>query len=599
MRLYSVMMGQLVARTAVHVGAGTGRETTDDLCRRDASGHFIMPGTAIAGALRSITTRLAPRMNGNGVCRALTNAGGDQPCECRVCHLFGEVNPGEGASGRASRLFVAHALARLPEHASPRIRDAVGIDRQTRTSARESAAKFDLESLPAGTVFDLRLELEDANADDERLLAVALAEWQAGRVWLGGRAARGLGAFDLQEIRLKTLDMTRDEGLLAYLKTDAPDGAASIAPDWIERRLSEARANVNGQAAAVVNDPDVPRPEAHSFFSVAFNIDCEALFLANDAVAAARAGLDHAPLLDAISRTGAPVLPGASLRGVLRAQAERIARTLATLETEGEGEAAAPSFGQICPACDPLRRPTGDEQARDIPLASCDALLKGEVPTDKEVREAQLCLACRLFGCTRRGSRLRVEDARGVEGTRKRLDFLAIDRFTGGGRDGFKFDALASWKPVFSARLHLENPTAWELGWLALALRDLAEGMVTIGFGAAKGFGRARVESLIAQHGFIGDDDFVGPPELAARAPRATSGLYRALRWRTSEAAEREELLSMARSWVEEFHVKRRGFAREERLRLTKDTYFGSSNDPTLASVSTLYDREAYRCRMN
>ena len=89
-----------------------------------------------------------------------------------------------------------------------------------------------------------------------------------------------------------------------------------------------------------------------------------------------------------------------------------------------------------------------------------------------------------------RGSRLVIEDAAlqaGTDPVFKVQDFLAIDRFTGGGRDGAKFDAVGLWRPAFTARLRLENPQAWELGWLALVLRDLAEGWLSVGFGRRQG----------------------------------------------------------------------------------------------------------------
>jgi len=86
-------------------------------------------------------------------------------------------------------------------------------------------------------------------------------------------------------------------------------------------------------------------------------------------------------------------------------------------------------------------------------------------------------------------------------------DFLAIDRFTGGGRNNAKFDVLALWQPRFTARLRLENPQPWELGWLALTLRDLAEGWLTLGFGAAKGFGKVTVSTWSATFGFIQPGD--------------------------------------------------------------------------------------------
>lgn len=50
--------GNLVLRTALHVGTGDGA-TADDLLRHNARGRLLIPGTAIAGALRSIATGLA------------------------------------------------------------------------------------------------------------------------------------------------------------------------------------------------------------------------------------------------------------------------------------------------------------------------------------------------------------------------------------------------------------------------------------------------------------------------------------------------------------------------------------------------------------
>lgn len=56
---YDMVTGRLVSRTAVHVGSGEGAGTTDALLRRDAQGRLLIPGTALAGALRTIATRLA------------------------------------------------------------------------------------------------------------------------------------------------------------------------------------------------------------------------------------------------------------------------------------------------------------------------------------------------------------------------------------------------------------------------------------------------------------------------------------------------------------------------------------------------------------
>lgn len=573
MNEYRVITGRLIARTALHVGTGAGVAVTDDLLRRDMKGRYLLPGTAIGGALRAIATRLAPRL-GSNVCRALRPDGDiseterDKPCGCPVCHLFGDVNPSEGNTeadgGRASRLFIAHAIANLLPTRTARIRDGVGIDRASRAAARAGSVKFDLEVLPKGTEFELRLELEDASEDDERLLAAALAEWQTGRAWIGGRVARGLGAFALEQVRLIRHALATSDDLLDFLQADKPweastDQATTVDESWLCSRLAEARTKLPG---AVPSNEGIAR----SFFTAQFDLRFAGMLLTNDEQAAVRSGFDHAPLLAQMSPDGTPILPGASLRGVLRSQAERIARTLTIIKTDADG------FLKKCPACNPV------ESRAKQPLANCDSLIRatGKDDTD-EVTEGELCLACRLFGSTRRGSRFIVEDTEARSTARKPLDFIAIDRFTGGVKGNAKFDAFALWQPVFRVCCHLENPETWELGWLALVLRDLSDGLVTVGFGAAKGFGRARIEAWTADYGFISDDDFMGAAELAKTALQPTSGLYRVLHWEMQDNAHRQQLLSLAGEWVKAFGKKCEGFKRKDELRLKSDSYFTSN----------------------
>ena len=214
-------------------------------------------------------------------------------------------------------------------------------------------------------------------------------------------------------------------------------------------------------------------------------------------------------------------MAGAGLRGVLRSHAERIARTLATLEADGQE-----AFCKTCPACSPV------ESRAESPLASCDSLLrKAEVSANEEVVDHQLCLACRLFGSTRRGSRLVVEDAlyqptqQQEKPVLKMLDFLAIDRFTGGGADGAKFDALALWKPAFAFRLYLDNPKSWELGWLELVLRDMVAGWLHVGMGTAKGFGRVKLLNLHRTLGYFSRAD-IDDLSLKAEGQRTDDSLY-------------------------------------------------------------------------
>ena len=556
---YRVITATLTARTAVHIGSGEGNDLTDALLRRDAAGRPIIPGTAIAGALRSLLTRLSPRLWAEKPpCVALT--GGSGSCSCPVCHLFGDVNPTdeEGSQSAASRLLVFNAT---PSGNLPRslIRDGVGIDRVTGAAARAGAVKFDLEVLPAGATFDLRLELRDAAPEDEALLAAGLAEWQARRLWLGGRVARGLGAFDLSDLAYRTLSLEEPAHLMTFLKDDQPWKQAQTQPDWLAKQLATLHPVSNSHQSEAIT---------RGWVTVTGLLQAEGPLLTNDTLTSGATGFDHAPLLAQWGDWRQPVLTGAGLRGVLRSHAERIARTLATHNAAGQEV-----FLQKCPACSPVESRAGE------PLASCDTLLKGKISSDKIVDDEHLCLACRLFGSTRRGSRLMVEDALFAGDkppTLKMLDFLAIDRFTGGGAEGAKFDALALWNPAFALRLHLENPAPWELGWLALVLRDLAEGWLTVGFGAAKGFGRVRLENWVATFGYLTPDD---APDLVQRhLITQTSGVYTTAQVTEATTGWR----ALAQQWVNTFRKQvNENFARPEELALTQDSYFGR--------VDTLY----------
>lgn len=573
---FRAIVGDLKLRSALHVGSGRGTETVDALLRRDARGQLLIPGTALAGLLRSLATRLASRLSGERACAALHNS--DERCGCLVCRLFGEVNlqeeeahQNESAGQNASRLLVYDAI--LDKSPGVRIRDGVGIDRTTGAAARRERSKFDLEVLPAHTTFRLRLEIDARLNEDKalQLLAAVLAEWQAGRSTIGGRVARGLGTFRLENVHFVEQDLNQPQTLLSFLRGGPFWNGQGGDAGWLETQVQLLRQQVEAAPA-----PDIPT--ARSWALAEFMLAAQGPFLTHDLVQAGRSNFDHAPVLAAYAKGADPLLPGASLRGVLRSQAERIARTLTTLtswDSSADPAERQQSFLTHCPSCHPLTT------ALTAPLTSCSSLIQKQLDRHERQRleqrgaEEKLCLACRLFGSTWNGSRLRVEDAHLAEGTDpeyKVLDFLAIDRFTGGGRDSAKFDAAVLWKPRFRMRLFLENPQPWELGWLALALRDLHEGLATVGFGAAKGFGRVAIQDPEVNIGFLHESDFPLPalPQQengdetvrqvfqAARTAGQqlhqeqdkSSGLYQVIQY---SASDKEKWLALANGWVKAF----------------------------------------------
>jgi CRISPR/Cas system CSM-associated protein Csm3 (group 7 of RAMP superfamily) len=439
-----IFSAKLKARTALHIGSGRATDTTDALIRRDSMGVPLIPGTAVAGTLRSLLTRLAPRLDGT-ICNSLkAKKERENPCSCTVCQLFGDINPTdeENATSKASRLLVYNA--KLVTANQSVIRDGVGIERGAGVAARAGAVKFDLELLPAETCFDLRLELRYPTPEVETLLAAGLAEWQVGRAWLGGRVARGLGAFTLEGLEVKHQDLNHATQLMAFLRGETSPAADST---WLSNRVS---------TISIVSSTEALPAISRQWVELTGTLQATGLLLINDTMQAGLSGFDHAPLLQKASEWQRPILSGSTIRGVLRSHAERLARTLTTRQAlqvkTDEAEAAEEWFLQHCPACDPNARRLGRkiEEEKLPALESCDSLLLYSVGLDGNtyIESEKLCLACRLFGSSRWGSRFLVEDAPyhgSKRPTYKMLDFVAIDRFTGGGADKLKFDALALW----------------------------------------------------------------------------------------------------------------------------------------------------------
>jgi len=159
-------------------------------------------------------------------------------------------------------------------------------------------------------------------------------------------------------------------------------------------------------------------------------------------------------------------LPGSSLKGMLRSHAERIIRTV-------HGESS-----EIC--CDPLHK-----------NRSCGTRTQDIKDTAQQYKA--LCLACRMFGHTVQASHLYIADAYPSQA----IDQLpirhqvAIDRLSGGVAVG-PFELEVAQTGRFQTQLTLINFERWQLGLLALALRDLSEGRLLLGYGKSRGLGRVK-----------------------------------------------------------------------------------------------------------
>ncbi len=192
-------------------------------------------------------------------------------------------------------------------------------------------------------------------------------------------------------------------------------------------------------------------------------------------------------------------LPGSSLKGTLRSYAEKIARTLS------EGHERVPPL-----SCNPLAR--GDRPGDQY---SCGYAAEKAGWQEGTTIHAHACPICRTFGHTGLAAHLRLADAypqnplqttedaelfHQTNHTSSR-DGVAIDRVSGSVAHG-PFTLEVVTQGAFYTSFTLHNFQLWQLGLLAIVLRDIGQGRVPIGFAKSRGLGRMEIEYVAAEIGY-------------------------------------------------------------------------------------------------
>ncbi|MEU1882052.1 RAMP superfamily CRISPR-associated protein [Streptosporangium sp. NPDC020072] len=476
--------GWLLTTTPLHVG-GLGHDPSEPLpIALDGQGRPYVPGTTLAGVLRHWMDGASPG--------ALDD-------------LWGSTDE----EGRASRVVVADGLVttehRLDEHGLPaapldvaalEFRPSVGIDRVTGAAA--PGFLYGRAVVPAGHHVRLEIDIEsddDAALDEARMDAL-LTALRAGKVRFGAATGRGLGA-------VRLLD---DPFELVVDRFDSPEGLLAVLRNDPARR--------RGVEPALRTDPELPPARE------VLDVRVEWRPLAPVMVRAGASGLfaDTLPLTTRVDRRHVTlVLPGGSIKGVLRNHAELVERTARRVPglpvpfdaSAAEHSAAFRARLDQLPAVRALFGAARDGRERGagaLRAEECAALVTvpdelwdavtgadtggdpGESGGDEETREGALADSVRD----------RLEDL-GMA----RADHVALDRWTGGAADGRLFTVLephaVKWEPIrLSVDLtRLGSGSEVALALLLVTLRDLAGGRIPLGASANRGFGDIEVAEIV------------------------------------------------------------------------------------------------------
>lgn len=461
-----IYQGNIELKSEFHSGTIIHSEITDHSLVRNHKGEAVLRSESFAGLIRQALVRQFGYR-----CKDFCATETSTECDCELCELMGHsfippedkiLDPSRFHSSRLKIMIFPF------QDKGSRIRHHVGIDR--RFNVASAHKKLDVEVLSSGAKAQIMLEVENPSDEEEKALERVFADMQNELLTLGGKGSRGYGLFALSDLTKQIYDFSKKAHALSYL-LNQEDGVPHPVPAPEQKPIKHKPLTLGKDQVLSIGEY-IKNPGRKWGIRLSFSFDLwfPELFLVNDPLEAALTGSDHVCVLN---EGGNPWLPPSSIRGVLRSRAEQIIRTINPKA-----------------ACDP----NSDE-------SSCAASLEkakkaGNGPTIDQLEEKDtLCLGCQAFGSTFYGSRLRFFGGKYCPNDSHKDEiqhFLAVCRFTGGGKEGAKYDALPLSNVEFKrCRLTISDFEPWHLGLLALVFKDLFQADIRFGFGTRKGYGLA------------------------------------------------------------------------------------------------------------
>lgn len=242
-----ILTGKIVVLNALHIGSGREKDDRDaPFISLDDDKNFYIPGLTFRGYLSTKLERFLDSGNGFKI-----KNNGEELNEADVKLIFGytnldkletKINDKDNEEDRklkennrkiqdriirklnAKNLDEVKSLAgRIHVSDMPVLkdvkyvtRDGIKIDRNT--GATEKRAKFDYDVVPAGTEFDLNIELENIENYQLDLIGLALNDILKDNGDLfGGKTSRGIGKCRLKDLKMKYVTSEDKEKLKKYI----------------------------------------------------------------------------------------------------------------------------------------------------------------------------------------------------------------------------------------------------------------------------------------------------------------------------------------------------------------------------------------------
>jgi CRISPR-associated RAMP protein (TIGR02581 family) len=232
------LTGTLTTVTALRISAGRSSEPigSDLPVIKDALGRPLIPGSSFKGALRSRIESFLRGIVGDNR-KQVANPAVEEEWSITsqemkqikedfkddlaltteilkqtdlISHLF-------GSPWLASK-FQVRDLTVQPDawFGQYQERDGVAIDRDTETAA--DGKLYDFQVVPAGTPFEFRAIVENAEDRELGLLMLGLTQFENEMIPLGGGRSRGLGVVRLDLTEMLWVNPQNRDGLIGYMQ---------------------------------------------------------------------------------------------------------------------------------------------------------------------------------------------------------------------------------------------------------------------------------------------------------------------------------------------------------------------------------------------
>lgn len=425
----------------------------------NGAGDVLVPGTSLAGVLRSWIS---------------TNCDDIGPHDLET--IFGGIGEHSGAS-RIRIDDVALRSASTGEILLSNV-DGVGIDRYTGAAAH--GLKFDQTVVAGEPVGDLRIVCEVSDLEDplssvtHQIMQNIASVLSQPMLRVGRGTTKGFGLFSAKNVSLQ-LQRATPEGLFQRL--------------------------LGGGESIEIALPDVT-DLSHSTY-----IDIEFASIGSVFTKASAAGtiVDVIPRVEPLNGSAALILPATSIRGVLRSEAERIVRTLLSIQMSPD----VAHIDQVrVPLVDAMYGASpADHDGTDQSTISSEDLAIGKASISITAAFAAMCtweqwqkvlaIATRKkSGSENERTKDEQELIRATDGTPFEFSHhVALDRWTGAAADRMLYTVLEPTSGQWSGlRLELDERRLGDrylpaLGLLLHSLQSLHSGDIGLGWGTYRGHG--------------------------------------------------------------------------------------------------------------